>query len=515
MMLPATPMRFDRGKRTSIAALQEKLDQLYILARRDDREAFLSAYLPHGLEAKERQIYEKNFSGNAWDILCSEIVTTSSGADVSEIEETPTRCVFRFPHPVLDGYSREVGFRCVGGEWRADCGNREYQDMLDRVAPRAEGGTRCRDATLQSKLDRLYFLTQQDNREAFVREILGGDPNRDREKAITELCRDRKMWQIVRAECLQLCSGQGVVEIDEDAEKRCCFYFKSMLTNSDSKSIFMKTSDGNWHGLLQCMVEAYHRTHREACEAELNSFKERRAREAAVAAPRAEGGTRCRDAALQAKLDRLFLLSEQDNREAFVREMLPSELGGEDGNDLPGGLESVKGLCRDPEIWRNVRAEIQAICSGQGVVKIDETAERCIFFLKHRLTGCTGTSVFKNHSDGGWHGLLQIIAGEILRQAQELHCEELRSMEADIAARTVDGARAPDDDTRACRACERLLPRASFSKKQWSSAAKRRCIECVETGAEAPRPAEIGETVETPFEDIEPFRVAGFDARTS
>ena len=62
---------------------------------------------------------------------------------------------------------------------------------------------------------------------------------------------------------------------------------------------------------------------------------------------------------------------------------------------------------------------------------------------------------------------------------------------------------------------ERLLPRASFSKKQWSSAAKRRCIECVETGAEAPRPAEIGETVETPFEDIEPFRVAGFDARTS
>ena len=45
------------------------------------------------------------------------------------------------------------------------------------------------------------------------------------------------------------------------------------------------------------------------------------AREAAVAArtvdrapPRAEGGTRCRDAALQAKLDRLFLLSEQDNR---------------------------------------------------------------------------------------------------------------------------------------------------------------------------------------------------------
>ena len=130
-------------------------------------------------------------------------------------------------------------------------------------------------------------------------------------------------------------------------------------------------------------------------------------------------------------------------------------------------------------------------------------------------TGCTGTSVFKNHSDGGWHGLLQIIAGEILRQAQELHCEELRSMEADIAARTVDGARAPDDDTRACRACERLLPRASFSKKQWSSAAKRRCIECVETGAEAPRPAEIGETVETPFEDIEPFRVAGFDARTS
>ena len=47
------------------------------------------------------------------------------------------------------------------------------------------------------------------------------------------------------------------------------------------------------------------------------------AREAAVAArtvdrapPRAEGGTRCRDAALQAKLDRLFLLSEQDDREA-------------------------------------------------------------------------------------------------------------------------------------------------------------------------------------------------------
>ncbi|KAH8076862.1 hypothetical protein JL721_893 [Aureococcus anophagefferens] len=247
------------------------------------------------------------------------------------------------------------------------------------------------------------------------------------------------------------------------------------------------------------------------------------AREAAAAArtvdraaPRAEGGTRCRDAALQAKLDRLFLLSEQDNREAFVREMLPSELGGEDGNDLPGGLESVTGLCRDPEIWRNVRAEIQAICSGQGVVKIDETAERCIFFLKHRLAGCTGKSVFKNHSDGGWHGLLQIIAGEILRQAQELHCEELRSMEADIAARTVDGARAPDDDTRACRACERLLQRASFSKKQWSSAAKRRCITCVETGAEAPRPAEPPQVgVETPFEDIEPFRVAGFDARTS
>ncbi|KAH8056346.1 hypothetical protein JL722_7654 [Aureococcus anophagefferens] len=247
------------------------------------------------------------------------------------------------------------------------------------------------------------------------------------------------------------------------------------------------------------------------------------AREAAAAArtvdraaPRAEGGTRCRDAALQAKLDRLFLLSEQDNREAFVREMLPSELGGEDGNDLPGGLESVTGLCRDPEIWRNVRAEIQAICSGQGVVKIDETAERCIFFLKHRLAGCTGKSVFKNHSDGGWHGLLQIIAGEILRQAQELHCEELRSMEADIAARTVDGARAPDDDTRACRACDRLLPRASFSKKQWSSAAKRRCITCVETGAEAPRPAEPPQVgVETPFEDIEPFRVAGFDARTS
>ena len=122
----STPPRADTGKRTSNPALQAKLDELFTFAARDEREAFVRAFVPLDLSDAELNTYLGDLTTGeeaegAWANLAAEIETIASGECVWKIDgDQASRAVFYFPHPLIPNCDREVEFKCVGVEWRAD-----------------------------------------------------------------------------------------------------------------------------------------------------------------------------------------------------------------------------------------------------------------------------------------------------------------------------------------------------------------------------------------------------------
>ena len=121
----STPPRADTGKRTSNPALQAKLDELFTFAARDEREAFVRAFVPLDLSDAELNTYLGDLTTGeeaegAWENLAAEIETICSGEGVVKVEENGKKCVFYFPHPLIPNCDREVEFKRVGDEWRAE-----------------------------------------------------------------------------------------------------------------------------------------------------------------------------------------------------------------------------------------------------------------------------------------------------------------------------------------------------------------------------------------------------------
>lgn len=121
------PEPMDLGPmKTSNPALQLKLDELAALAAAADKEAFVKAFVPLDLSEAELNGYLGDLTtgpeaDGAWANLSSEIQAIAAGTGVWKIEgDQTTSAVFYFPHPLLGNCDREVEFKCVNGEWRAD-----------------------------------------------------------------------------------------------------------------------------------------------------------------------------------------------------------------------------------------------------------------------------------------------------------------------------------------------------------------------------------------------------------
>ena len=120
------PPRVEGGMRTTSASLQAKLDELFTFAAKDERENFVRAFVPLDLSDGELATYLGDLTTGeeaegAWANLAAEIETIASGECVWKIDgDQASRAVFYFPHPLIPNCDREVEFKCVGGEWRAD-----------------------------------------------------------------------------------------------------------------------------------------------------------------------------------------------------------------------------------------------------------------------------------------------------------------------------------------------------------------------------------------------------------
>eukprot|EP00581_Thalassiosira_minuscula_P017122 CAMPEP_0183722510 /NCGR_PEP_ID=MMETSP0737-20130205/14445_1 /TAXON_ID=385413 /ORGANISM="Thalassiosira miniscula, Strain CCMP1093" /LENGTH=182 /DNA_ID=CAMNT_0025952687 /DNA_START=112 /DNA_END=660 /DNA_ORIENTATION=- len=111
---------------TTSQSLQSKLDQLATLGLANDREAFVSEFVPLDLPPADAAGYLQDLTTapeaeGQWRNLVAEIAAIRSGRGVDRIEgDQVTNAVFYFRHPLLEACDREVGFVCVDGEWRAE-----------------------------------------------------------------------------------------------------------------------------------------------------------------------------------------------------------------------------------------------------------------------------------------------------------------------------------------------------------------------------------------------------------
>ena len=109
--------------KTTNAALQQKLDELAAFASKNDRKAFVEAFVPLDCSADDTSNYLSVLTDDdaEWAALAAEVRAIADGATVEKIEgNQKTRAVFFFPHPTLERCDREVVFVCVEGDWRAE-----------------------------------------------------------------------------------------------------------------------------------------------------------------------------------------------------------------------------------------------------------------------------------------------------------------------------------------------------------------------------------------------------------
>ena len=104
---------------------------------------------------------------------------------------------------------------------------------------------------------------------------------------------------------------------------------------------------------------------------------------------------------LQAKLDQLVALASADDRAGFVAAFVPLDLSAQDAEGYLGDLTTA------PEAegqWTNLVAEIAAIATGTGVVKIegDQVCEAVFFFWHPLLEGCDREVAFVSDGTGEW-----------------------------------------------------------------------------------------------------------------
>ena len=109
--------------KTTNAALQQKLDELAAFASKNDRKAFVEAFVPLDCSADDTANYLSVLTEDEaeWAALAAEIQAIADGTTVEKIDgNQTTKAVFFFPHPTLERCDREVVFVCVEGEWRAE-----------------------------------------------------------------------------------------------------------------------------------------------------------------------------------------------------------------------------------------------------------------------------------------------------------------------------------------------------------------------------------------------------------
>jgi len=104
---------------------------------------------------------------------------------------------------------------------------------------------------------------------------------------------------------------------------------------------------------------------------------------------------------LQAKLDQLLALIEINDRAAFVEQFVPLDVS---ADDQQAYLENLTTHPEAASTWRNLAAELAAICCGQGVRHIEgDQIHRCVFFFAHPLLdGCDREVSFVCSVDGEW-----------------------------------------------------------------------------------------------------------------
>ena len=109
--------------KTTNAALQQKLDELAAFASKNDRKAFVEAFVPLDCSADDTANYLSVLTEDEaeWAALAAEIQAIADGTTVEKIDgNQTTKAVFFFPHPTLERCDREVVFVSVEGEWRAE-----------------------------------------------------------------------------------------------------------------------------------------------------------------------------------------------------------------------------------------------------------------------------------------------------------------------------------------------------------------------------------------------------------
>eukprot|EP00560_Eucampia_antarctica_P007719 CAMPEP_0197827660 /NCGR_PEP_ID=MMETSP1437-20131217/4395_1 /TAXON_ID=49252 ORGANISM="Eucampia antarctica, Strain CCMP1452" /NCGR_SAMPLE_ID=MMETSP1437 /ASSEMBLY_ACC=CAM_ASM_001096 /LENGTH=156 /DNA_ID=CAMNT_0043428597 /DNA_START=57 /DNA_END=530 /DNA_ORIENTATION=+ len=111
---------------TSSTTLQSKLDLLAQHAIADDKAAFVSQFVPLDLSSEDKSAFLQDLTAASeakgqWKNLVAEIVAIAAGRGVQKIEgDQESIATFFFEHPNFKGCDREVGFTCIGGEWRAE-----------------------------------------------------------------------------------------------------------------------------------------------------------------------------------------------------------------------------------------------------------------------------------------------------------------------------------------------------------------------------------------------------------
>ncbi len=111
---------------TTSSSLQHKLDQLTQLAMTNNRQEFVSQFVPLDLTPPETAGYLDDLTTAAeadgqWNNLIAEIATIAAGRGVDKIEgDQVSNAVFYFQHPLYKGCDQEVAFVRNNGEWRAE-----------------------------------------------------------------------------------------------------------------------------------------------------------------------------------------------------------------------------------------------------------------------------------------------------------------------------------------------------------------------------------------------------------
>jgi hypothetical protein len=111
---------------TRSSSLQHKLDLLAELAIANNREEFVNQFVPLDLTPAEvagclADLTTEAEADGQWNTLTAEIAAITAGSKVNKIEgDQVSNAVFYFQHPLFEGCDREVAFRCIDGEWRAE-----------------------------------------------------------------------------------------------------------------------------------------------------------------------------------------------------------------------------------------------------------------------------------------------------------------------------------------------------------------------------------------------------------